>query len=654
MAAIASGKALSGALEELARIAPDAPFLALGQTVLWDEPMKAGVALASQQLGYSRRFVAGVHDTDYFAKLPGATRKIGRYAVMAHNDTTTKGLWSAAAEFSQLFGSETVVPRETLQQAGLRLGAVTHGRPNLLDEATEAWGWRGVVSLDENPPVAGEVPLRGLFSELHKAFDWALDGTLEMVSKPDRPLAEERAQHLRYLFCSGADAPADTTLTQFYRSLLPSLYRFVSGQEVEIDTTATSELLRFNPETASLPRFELLRAFVEPQTRATACAAYDDAIRGSEVYTLDRFGTGAIPFDLVIPGKGRGTIRIGNRGIIVMCREPQFVSLKKPIQSLDEFAAAITAKFGPNCVAIGKAVTLIGMLAREFVFVFHEGASSYVKHSRRLHGLLQEGGIAVTAHPILRVRYSAWDAMRVCPVFLELPEPFRRPFGVEELCAPSFSARWREVARAQEAALAQMHDLRRPLDLIRYLDESVGGFWNCLAAEYDGLHVRLERLEQEIAGLRTERKRRYDERRLLRKQRVAAEEAKGAHFRAKIFEKSPSAEDLAERQRLIDEVERIAHAIGENEHEIRLLLRRQSELARDEEVVKIHERRRGIELEAELKRLRLIRSAVIVSRGLANAERRPSAWWFPIVCPTGKWFSETIETADYYLEPLMP
>src|SRR5688572_24087480 len=112
---------LEEALAELEKVAPEAPFLALGQTVFWDEPMKGGVALTSKRLGYSRKLVAGVHDTDYFAKLPHGPRQPGKFMVVPHNDTTTKGLWSAAGEFSRLFGSETVVSREILQSAGLRI-----------------------------------------------------------------------------------------------------------------------------------------------------------------------------------------------------------------------------------------------------------------------------------------------------------------------------------------------------------------------------------------------------------------------------------------------------------------------------------------------------------------------------------------------------
>ena len=78
----------------------------------------------------------------------------------------------------------------------------------------------------------------------------------------------------------------------------------------------------------------------------------------------------------------------------------------------------------------------------------------------------------------------------------------------------------------------------------------------------------------------------------------------------------------------------------------------QNDLVKNEEILKIHERRRSIELEAELKRLRLIRQAIISSKGLSRANLRPSAWWFRLVCPDGLWFRETINTAECYLEPL--
>ncbi|MEQ1934295.1 MAG: hypothetical protein ABL962_10525, partial [Fimbriimonadaceae bacterium] len=186
-------KSIAGSLDELDRIAPGAPLLALGQTIFWDEPMKAGVAALA-----NRKFIAGIHDTDYFAKLPGG--KGGGFKLVAHNDTTTKGLWSAAAEFSALFGSETVVSRDTFLNHGLRISKVLNGRPNALDQETEAWGWRGLVALSDKVPITAELSLDEVRDPLRAAFEWAIETTLQAISEPDRVVARSRAESLLSYF----------------------------------------------------------------------------------------------------------------------------------------------------------------------------------------------------------------------------------------------------------------------------------------------------------------------------------------------------------------------------------------------------------------------------------------------------------------------
>jgi hypothetical protein len=637
---------LAEVLRELETLAPASSFLALGQTVFWDEPMKAGLALASRRLGYQRRFVAGVHDTDYFAKLPSGPHQNGRFRALPHNDTTTKGLWSAAGEFSTLFGGETVITRETLVNAGLRLATVQRARPNILDEATEAWGWRGIVSLSDHAPITMNVPMRQLEPELCSTLDWATSEALCMLGGENRETAERLVDELHAHICEQIDEER-LSVAEFYRRLLPYLYSFCADADVPIDATVTSELLRFNPERCAQPRFELLGLFLSSATRTKAIEAYNDAIRGSTVYALDKFGTGAIPFDLVIPGVGRGTLRIGNRGAVIMTDPPAFLSYKKRPDTLQEWAAIIEAKFGPNCAIVGKAVALIGMLAKEFVFVFHEGASSYVKYSRALHEALGH-----KVNPIMRIRYDAWGSLKVCCSWLKLPLPMQRPFGTEELCAPSFAARWEAVAAEQENRLAELGRLRRPIDLIRYLDTAAGGAWKSLAEEYEGLHLKLAELNQAVLEIRRERHEIYDENKRLARERLSAEVAKGRQFRERIFEKSPNQADLDERQRLTQAVDQVIHARTALQAKRLSLRQRQNELVRDEAVRRVHERRRDIELEAELKRLNLIRAAVISSRGLRNANRRPSAWWFRLVCPDGLWFRETVDSAEYYLEPI--
>lgn len=647
-----SSVSVKEALRQLEEVAPGAPFLALGQTIFWDEPMKAGIALASKRQGFDRKFVAGVHDTDYFAKLPSGRRQPGKFKAFAHNDTTTKGLWSAAGEFSTLFGSETVVSRETLIQAGLKIEKLRRARPDLLDEATEAWGWRGIVSLDEAPPVSAELPLRPVFAELRATFDWALDNALASLTGESKAKAEELADELRSKLCDAREAEPNPTLSSFYKTLLPDFYNFAAGTQVDLSVATTTELLRFNQATAHLPRFELLDAFLRPQTKEIAAQAYDRSIQGSGLYDLRRFGTGAIPFDLIVPGKGRGTIRLGNRGMVVMTRQPLFASLKKPIESVAELAEVIERKFGAECTLVGKAVSLIGMLAREFVFVFHEGASGYVKYSRKLHQTLAENGLDLPMNPILRVRYQAWDGLQVACSWLKLPEPFQGPFATEELCAPSFAGRWKTVCEEQASLLVKLGSLKRPIDLIRYLETGVGGSWSCLAQEYMSLHKELEKLKGEVDRLTEHRHELYAEIKILKAKRVELEQAKGQHFRETIFEKGPDLSALDRRVGYEQEIETVIAGIESARREVKELMRRQREFAQAPEVLKVHDRRRSIELEAELKRMRLIRNAVISSKGLQNANLRPSAWWFPLVCPDGLWFRDTVDSAECYLEPL--
>lgn len=636
-------------LEELQKRSPGAPLLALGQTVFWDEPMKAGLVLRIRELGDNRPFLAGIHDTDYFAKLKVSG---GRgYRAMPHNDTTTKGLWSAAGEFSCLFGSETIITRDTLQAAGAKLSKIQHRRPGYLDKVTEAWGWRGVVSLAATTRVTADKPLQPVFRELYDTFAWAVDDSLSRIAGPHRADSDASAQRLLAMVCDAAD-DENQTLGGYYRRLAPQLYDYVAGQPVGVQATATTELLRFNRETCHLPRFELFGLFVNPDTRGQAIRAYDDAVRGSEIYTLDRFGTGALPFDLAIPGVGRGTIRLGSRGLVVSTPTPVAVSLRKPVRTLADLAAVIEAKWGPDCVVVGKAVALIGMLAREHVFVFHAGASSYVDVSKRFHKTIAGDGHKLDLHPILRIRYEPWDAMTDCCAWLTLPEPLQRPYGVSELSAPSLARRWRQVAEAQSKRLNDLAALRRPLELIRYLETEIGGPWRCLAAEYEGMHEAIVALRQQVDEIKSRKRVVLDEMRAKRQAVQQAQQARGEHWRAQIFEHTPSSTDWAERKRLTDHLASLVRESRQLEQSWHELQGQQDELVTAESIQRIRTRRDDIAFEAEIMRLQLIREAVIARDGMEKAGHRPAAWWFPIVCPGGDWFRATMRSAEYWLEDL--
>ncbi|MBS1717497.1 MAG: hypothetical protein JSS72_07175 [Armatimonadetes bacterium] len=645
---------LAQALEELKRQSPSAKLLALGQTVFWDEPMKVGVAIALQKLNTGQKFVAGVHDTDYFAKLPRGKMAKGEFKAFPHNDTKTKGLWSASAEFSALFGSETVITRESLASAGLRIAKLSKNDPDLLDSATEAWGWRGIVALGDTAPIAADVPLRGVFAELFSTLKWALDLSVQSFAPEDRAAAQERADQFLRLICDSAEAAnQNASLTDWYRTLLSEIYRYLAGDDVDVHATVTTELLRFNSTTCDLPRFDLLKLFVDYRTREQVCEAYNEAIKGSGIFDLHKFGTGAIPFDAVIPGVGRGTIRLGTRGAVIETPKPSFLSFSKPIESLTEFAVALERKFGPDCVIVGKAVTLIGTLAREFSFVFHEGASPYVKNAIKFHAKLAEIGHPLELNPILRIRYEIWDALEGVDANFQLPDSIASAFPEEHISAKQFAGSWRATKDTQCQRLCDLGAARSSGDLIEKLVEYGHPEWQAVRGTYRELLEELKAMQEEIQRFRTERHAIYAQLREQKQNLANLEKEKGNHFRAEIFEKTPTPEALAKRE---EYGHRIHDLLAQNRqllHEAKESLKRQEAYVRSEHVMQLHHRREEIERNAERERLEIIKVAITASKGLANANRRPSAWWFPLVSPDGEWFRRTIATAQCYLEPLV-
>jgi len=644
---------LGSLLAELDHIAPDVPLLGLGQTVFWDEPMKAGIVMELKRRGSSRPYYAGVHDTDYFARAPRTKGKNQRFKSLPHNDTTTKEIWSAAAEFSSLFGSETPIRREVLAAGGVRLHRLESGRPGILDSLTEAWGWRGVVSLEEEPPVAADVPIRELQSELISGLDWAITETLKCLSGESKRIANEKSNALREMLFQALESKSAVTLSDIYESMLPKMFDFVAEESLTIHSTRTSKLLQFNGATSKLPRFELFQLFVDPATSTMAKMAYNRAVKGSGVFELDRFGAGATPFELYIPGIGRGTLRLGDRGAVIQTPKPQFLSFKKRPMDISEIAYAIEKKFGPNCALVGKAVALIGMLAREFIFVFHEGASAYVKRSRLMHQEIEQKlQIDLKMNPILRLRYDAWGAIGATCVWLNLPEPLRRPFGADELCSPSFAERWPVVRAEQKKLFEKFSNLRRPVELIRFLQETLGGAWQSQADEYLLLQSQLANLRGQIECYVEKRHTLYQQIDTLKMERVALEKDKGDYFRSQIYEKSPPEESLKAWSNFQNRIDQCALDLEEVKIEMRKLGKEQGALSKASEIQKAHARRYDIEFEAELIRARLLRDAVIATDGLEHANLRPTAWQFPMVSPDGTWLSRVFETAYCYLEPL--
>ena len=59
------------------------------------------------------------------------------------------------------------------------------------------------------------------------------------------------------------------------------------------------------------------------------------------------------------------------------------------------------------------------------------------------------------------------------------------------------------------------------------------------------------------------------------------------------------------------------------------------------------------ETEAEAARLLLVSRAIRVSENLLYTNARPTAWWFPVVDPSGRWFQALRDSAELALEPMV-
>jgi len=261
-------------------------------------------------------------------------------------------------------------------------------------------------------------------------------------------------------------------------------------------------------------------------------------------------------------------------------------------------------------------------------------------------------GLPLKLNPILRVKYDTWTALSHCKQWIRLPGVLQQPFGAEDLSTESFASRWKTVVQEEAQRLKDLAQLRRPIELFHYLDAKFSHSWSELTRQYEAVHDRLEELRAEIETLKESKQRALTEWRAAKQERAAAERRKGDHWRAAIFEKDPTETDFAERERLSDEVRAAADKAASALERWREIQQQQDALVGSDEIVAAHTLRRDLELEAELKRLKLVRQAITVTQGLVKASHRPSAWWFPVLCPDGGWFRDTVNTAEYYLEPL--
>ena len=623
---------------------PQTTFLALGQTALWDEPTKAALRRRLDQFWPEAAILAGVHDTDYFAKLHGFHQPGGEaFALVGHDDHKTRALWSAAGEMSQLFGSEDVPTRELLlKEAGVSLKKAlsTAADPDaLLSELTMTWGWTGILHAGWEKQVSAEVKLSEILSTLREQILWATEGSA--LGQTLVCWVEEFSQ-----------AHPEALLPCLYQYLLPRLYELLLGTApTNFSTTRTTTLLRFNTQTSTLPRFWLVQAFLDPATRAQAREAYDIAVEGGEQYTLDQFGPGARPFDLVVPGRGRGTLRVRADGSVwIDTPEPICLPGENVVTSVHQLAERIESTLGPDCVLIGKAVALLPMLAAEWVLAFHHGASGYSWRSAKMISELGRMRVHHPAlRPILRITYHTWDSLSaVSRVSLTLPPHLAQALGRGTVEADDFAACWQRGREWEQRRLKELASLRSPKSLLAYLERT------CLLMatnEYATAQRTLKKLWEQAHIIRDQEHVLTAEVRALRAASNALEQAKGDDFRHRGSVLDYAA--ILERKVLFDgPLATNRRRVRQRVLEIKQLKRERRVIERSPKAIEARATLHRIEADAEIAKARLAKNALQTVHGLPHTDYRPSAWWFPQVDPSGAWFSRVADTAQLRLEEL--
>jgi hypothetical protein len=651
---------MDSALQTIQQEFPDAVFLALGQTALWDEPTKAAVRLRLDAEIPGAKMLVGAHDTDYFAKLPGhpdAARQT--FALVSHDDATTRGLWSAAGEMSELFGSEDVPTRDRLRDEGSvslhHATAFTDDPEATLSELTRAWGWSGIIHGGWKKEVAFQIRLSEILPTLVEQIRCAFDGSLERLEPERRASGAALRDSLIDRIQAFSEKNPSASLPQLYRHLLPSLYEAVLREAPQnLETTQTTELLRLTPQTAALPRFAYVELFLNPATRERARAAYDLALGGADAYTLEKFGEGALPFDLVLEKHGRGTLHVLESEIRIDTPRP--IVLEGTVKSVAELAEKLVP-LGPATL-VGKAVAMLPMLAAEFVFVFHEGASGYSHRTRAmLEEMARQGLPLPRLHPILRVRYDTWSALKAVPdaadATLRLPEFLAQALGREQLTLDDFAECWPRALHWEKERLAELRSLRSPRALLAYLARTGGSHWHEASLRHRMASQRLLARYEKAGAVKTREGKEKIRLRALKAEADALQKGKGHDFRARGGVLDAAA--IAERERTFDgPLRTLREEILVAEANWRTLRHERKATERSPELMEVRTQLRRIEAEAERERAVLVRNALQTVHGVPHTALRPSAWWFPLVDPSGAWLREVARTAQLFLEPLAP
>jgi hypothetical protein len=617
--------------------------------VFWDEPVKAAFLRLLNEHWPEAVLVAGVHDTDYFAKTSAHIATDDAFCIIEHNDGGYRDLWSAAGEISALFGSEDVPTRAMFERHGVPFNPLASRYPAEAADCADA---------------------------LIELITWAFETSLKSIPPPDQERAKayrddilELVNRSAHQCCKGA------SLTDLFKKVLTHFYDALLGSDYHgLDIANSMSLFEFNTQTCNRPRFKILDCFLNESTQADCLNAYNTTVKGGGAYSLDQFGEAALPFDVVLSGVGRATLRVSGRQIdLDWYDHSDSWQTDEPIVSTTALAKALEAHFGDHCVVIGKAITLVDMLAAEFMVVFHETASGYTPRSVAMNQLIRKAGIALDLKPIVRLSYSTWSALADANVSAEilLPEhvaqesaEWRKPIPASE-----FGRQWKNIVEAHTKKLRKLSSLRKPKELLAYLasQDEYGDHWTKAQEKYIQNHVILSanaalcrQNKQAIRDLKSQIEDNIE-------RRIDTERAKGDEFRsilAPLLEKikldntskvlhDEITLERARRTRMFDSIINDCRAgILKARRQIRKLRAECRLIERNEEANAARREIVEIVYSAQQERMDRIRDAYLSINTLTHTNVRPSAWWLPLIDPSGEWFTAISESVKVTIEEM--
>lgn len=681
-------------LETIKAHFPDTPYLALGQTVFWDEPTKAVWRRLLDILSPGSEIIAGVHDTDYFAKFTSEIhtdrnndttdskrRSNSNFAIVTHDDAMTRGLWSAAGELSSLFGSETVPTRQMFIDNGVPFDALTKGSPvekaKKYSELTTAWGWTGIVRTDAHNIVACEIPVVDFADTLLEQLDWGFNESISCLADTEskergKRVAEEIKSWINDFLL---DCSEYCKLADLYQTLLPKFYRLLLNETPQnLCTTCSRELFQFNPDTCHLPRFKPVGWFLNPETSAIARDAYNQAVSRSGIYPLDIFGPGAIPFDLVLPGTGRGTLFVRDDGVTFQVSPTKIMIISgTPVKSVEELADAVEKAFGHRASLVGKAITLVDMIAAEHLVIFHETASGYTPITRTFNKNLKNAGIEIDLKPIVRLAYPTWDTFGMIESnpTIQLPEHLSQAFRKPRVTVKEFSSEWRSVIDDQHNQLNELKHLHKVKDLMKFYNQREQSNWSDKIKTFENAISYLKSNFKHSLTLSDRIDEHYDELKSFQNQRKDLEHRKGEDWRKSVLPliyQLEAAENSDKRNSLQAQIERhmairatafdepiaeLRDRIATTKRMISSFRRERKRIERNPEAIAARRTIEQITHEVQTTKLYQVRNAYLTIEGLHHTHLRPTSWWIPMVDSSGKWFEAMVKGTKASFEYLV-